>query len=149
VQRRDVGLSRPTSPDGVVVDHPFDSTVSYPLWAATMERDAGDPTGWHRIMWAPRRSRGFIIGLLHFGDIVEFGAYRDPYRYRWYGWYTDHGVDAVILTGGYRSPADAEHDALAARRDFADRTLDTYRQHQLRRAVDDVIRPGTGVARPG
>src|SRR4051794_23314663 len=39
--------------NGVVLDHPFDAGARFPLWAATLDADAADPSGWRRSLWPP------------------------------------------------------------------------------------------------
>ena len=123
----------------VVVDHPFSAEVPAPLWAATLDPDPTDPSGWRRSMWlAAAGGRGWVVDVLHFGDVVEFGSYQDP-RWRWFGWYTHHGGDAIIVTGPFPSPGDAWTDGEPARCEITQRALLDYQQSRLQRLVTDAI----------
>ena len=85
--------------NGVVVDHPFVDGVPAPWWASTLEPDTGDSSGWRRTLWpSGPGGRGWVPGVLHFGDVIEFGSYADP-RWRWFGWFTHRVDDALLVTG--------------------------------------------------
>jgi hypothetical protein len=123
--------------NGVVVDHPFVADVPAPWWASTMEPDAGDPSGWRRTLWpSGPDGRGWVPGVLHFGDVIEFGSYADP-RWRWFGWFTHRVDDALLVTGPFPSPSDAWSDAAPARDEITERALADYRGARLRLAADE------------
>ena len=121
--------------NGVVLDHPFAGEVRFPLWAATLDADASDPLGWRRSLWpvAPG-GRGWVPQVLHFGDVVEFGSYHDPVQ-RWFGWYTHHAGDGIIVTGPFASPSDASLDAEPTRREFECRAMLGYQRSRLQAAT--------------
>lgn len=120
----------------VVVDHPFTSRVLLPLWAATLDEDGSDASGWRRTMWPPASGRGWAPQVLHYGDVIEFGSWAAPDS-RWFGWYTHHGDEAIIVTGPYPSPGDALEDAAVARRELAERTLSDYQRSRLDAAATE------------
>ena len=130
--------------NGVVVDHPFVAVVPSPLWAATLEPDTSDQSGWRRTLWptAPG-GRGWVPDVLHFGDVIEFGSHSDP-RWRWFGWFTHRVDDAVVVTGPFASPVTAWSDAVPARREIEERALDDYRWARLRHAAGTVSSISTG-----
>jgi hypothetical protein len=118
---------------GVVIDHPFSAAVPVPLWAATFDEDRNEPSGWRRTMWAPA-PRGWSPQGLHLGDVIEFGSWADP-RWRWCGWHTHHGGEAIIITGPYPGPAEALVDAAVARREVVERALRSYQRERLETAT--------------
>ena len=123
--------------DRVVLDHPFPVGVPLPLWAATLDPDSSDPSGWRRSMWPTvSGGRGWSPDVLHFGDVVEFGSYSDQ-RWRWFGWYTHHAGEAIVVTGPFSSPGEAWVDGEPARREIIDRALHDYQQSRLHVAVGE------------
>jgi hypothetical protein len=125
----------------VVLDHPFASQVPLPLWAATLDEDGSDPSGWRRTMWLPVFGRGWAPQVLHYGDVIEFGSWAAS-DWRWFGWYTHHGDEAIIVTGPYPSPGDALVDAAEARREVAERTLSDYQRTRLDVAASETSSAG-------
>ncbi len=105
------------------------------MWAATLDADVTDPFGWRRSLWpgAPG-GRGWVPQVLHFGDVVEFGSYHDPVQ-RWFGWYTHHAGDGIIVTGPFASPSDASLDAEPTRREFECRAMLDFQRSRLQAAT--------------
>jgi hypothetical protein len=129
--------------NGVVVDHPFVDGVPAPWWASTLEPDSGDSSGWRRTLWpSGPGGRGWVPGVLHFGDVIEFGSYADP-RWRWFGWFTHRVDDALLVTGPFGLPSDAWSDAAPARGEIVERAMADYRVLRLRHAAGDTVTPAS------
>ena len=91
-----------------LLDIPLAAPDRARTWAATIW--PGPHGQWERALWELRQ-RGYRPTVVHYGDVIEFGADTPTQPIRWYGHLTDITDDTIILTGPYPTPEDAHHHA--------------------------------------
>lgn len=82
-------------------------------WTATLWHDSTHPDRWAALEWVAAPRGWWLPNTLAIGDIVEFGvtwtgALGRRHTHRWFGWLERATPLAVIVTGPYPCPEDAE-----------------------------------------